>query len=393
MKIGVVFPYYKPAIVYGGPVRCISALCEGLVQAGDQVTVLTTNANGAGALTVPLGQPVNVDGVPVYYYPRLGSRLAASYYYSPGFKEACQEKIRDFDVVYICATWTYAMLVGAKAALAAGVPFVVGPHGSFMTWSMRRKSLKKRVYLELAERRLINRAAAIHCTSSLEQRQLGVWGFRPPVFVVPNGLDITPFDRLPAKGALRRALGVPTDGTLSLFVGRLHQEKRLDLMIAAFAEVAQRLPNAHLLIVGPEEDGSGREAQEQVRALGLSRSVHFAGMLTGMPLMQCYADADLLVLLSHRENFAMVAAEAMAAFHPVLVTEQVGLAEEVAKAGAGYSVRPEIDLIAQRWSGLLADPELRASMGQKGRDLVERQFATEVVAHQILEFLRQIAKV
>ena len=393
MKIGVVFPYYKPAVIYGGPVQSVSALCEGLMQAGAQVTVLTTNANGAETLSVPLGQPVEVDGVPVYYYPRLGSRLAASYYYSPGFKRACQEQIKNFEVVYICGTWTYAMLAGATAALAAGVPFVVSPRGSFMTWSMRQRPLKKRAYLELVERRLINQAAAIHCTSSLEQQQLGIWGFRPPVFVIPNGLDTTPFDRLPAKGPLRRALGVPPDGTLSLFVGRLHKEKRLDLMIAAFAEVTQRLPDAHLLIVGPEGDGSGKQAQEQVQALGLSHCVHFAGLLTGMPLLQTYADADLHVLLSHRESFAMVVAEAMAAVLPVLVTEQVGLAEEVARAGAGYSVRPDSEAIATRWSGLLANPELRASMGRKGRDLVERHFATEVVSHQILEFLQQIAQV
>jgi glycosyltransferase involved in cell wall biosynthesis len=393
VRILVVAAYYKPATVYGGPVRSVSALCEGLMRAGAQVTVFTTNANGAGLLTVPTGQPVEVDGVPVYYYPRLGSWLAPSYYYSPGFKKACREKIRKFDVVYICGTWTYAMLAGASAALAAGVPFVVSPRGSFMTWSMRQKPLKKRVYLALAERRRIDQAAAIHCTSSLEEQQLGVWGFRPPVFLIPNGLDLTPFDRLPARGTLRRALGVPPDGTLSLFVGRLHEMKRLDLMIATFARMVQSQPKAHLVIVGPEGDGSGKRAQEQVQALGLSQCVHFAGMLTGMPLMQSYADADLHVLLSHRENFAMVVAEAMAAALPVLVTEQVGLAEEVAKSGAGYRVRPESEAIAKRWSDLLANPELRASMGQKGRDLVERHFATDVISRQMIGILRQIAKV
>ncbi len=393
MHIGVVFPYYKPATVYGGPVRSVSALCEGLMRMGVQVTVLTTNANGAEALAVPVGQPVNVDGVPVYYYPRLGSRLAPAYYYSPGLKQACREHIRKFDVVYICATWTYAMLAGATAALAAGVPFVVSPRGSFMTWSMRQKPLKKRVYLALLERRLMNRATAIHCTSNMEQVQLTPRGFRPPVFVIPNGLDITPFGQLPEKGRLRRSLGVPPDGTLSLFVGRLHKEKRLDLMIEAFASLAQRLPNAHLLIVGPEGDGSGKKAQRQVEGLGLSHRVHFAGLLTGMALMQGYADADLQILLSHRESFAMVVAEAMAAGLPVLVTEQVGLAEEVAKAGAGYRVAAEREGIAKSWLSLLADSELRRSMGQKGRDLVERHFATEVVTRQMVEFLRQIAKV
>ncbi len=393
MHIGVVFPYYKPASIYGGPVRSVSALCEGLTQAGAQVTVLTTNANGAQLLSVPTGQPVDVDGVPVYYYPRLGSRLAPSYYYSPGLKEACQEKIRKFEVVYICATWTYAMLAGASAALAAGVPFVVSPRGSFMTWAMNQKTLKKRVYLALVERRLMNQAAAIHCTSSLEQQQLDTWGFRPPVFVIPNGLDLTPFGRLPARGALRRALGVPPDGTLSLFVGRLHQEKRPDLMIEAFATVARSSPKAHLAIVGPEGDGSGKKAQKQAQALGLSHCIHFTGLLTGTALMQSYADADLHVLLSHRESFAMVVAEAMAAGLPVLVTAEVGLAAEVARAGAGYRVAAEPEGIAASWLSLLENPELRRSMGQKGRDLVGRDFASEVVSAQMIEFFRQIARI
>jgi glycosyltransferase involved in cell wall biosynthesis len=392
MHIGVVVPYYKPASIYGGPVRSVSALCEGLIKAGAQVTVLTTNANGAELLTVPTGQPLDVDGVQVSYYRRWGSRLAASYYYSPGLKQACQEKIREVDVVYICATWTYAMLAGATAAQAAGIPFVVSPRGSFMTWSMSQKPLKKRAYLALVERRLVNGAAAIHCTSYLEQQQLSPWGFRPPVIVIPNGLDLAPFGRLPARGTRRRALGVPPDGTLSLFVGRLHKMKRLELMIEAFAAVAQRLPNAHLLIVGPEGDGSGKKAQRQVEGLGLSHRVHFAGLLTGMALMQAYADADLHVLLSHRENFAMVVAEAMAAGLPVLATEQVGLAEEVAKAGAGYRVAAEREGIVKSWLSLLADSELRRSMGQKGRDLVGRHFASEVVSAQMIEFLRQIAR-
>jgi glycosyltransferase involved in cell wall biosynthesis len=393
MHIGVVVPYYKPASVYGGPVRSVSALCEGLTKAGARVTVLTTNANGAGFLTVPTGQAVEVDGVPVSYYERRGAGLAASYYYSPGLRRACREKIREMDAVYICATWTYGMLAGAGAAGAAGVPFVVSPRGSFMTWSMSQKRLKKRAYLALVERRLVNGAAAIHCTSSLEEQQLRPWGFRPPVTVIPNGLDLTPFERLPARGALRLALGVPPEGTLSLFVGRLHRMKRLDLMIAAFAGVARERPTAHLLIVGPEGDGSGKRAQEQVAGLGLSDRVHFAGLLEGTALMQAYADADVQVLLSHRENFAMVVAEAMAAGLPVLVTEEVGLAAEVVQAGAGYRVAAEPAGAGPGWSGLLGDPELRRSMGERGRELVGRHFASEAVSARMLEFLRQIARV
>jgi glycosyltransferase involved in cell wall biosynthesis len=392
MHIGVVVPFYKPASIYGGPVYSISALCEGLVKAGAEVTVLTTDANGAEALAVPAGQPVNVDGVPVYYYPCVGLRLASKYFYAPQLKRACQKKIRSFDVLYIFGVWTYAMQAGARAALAADVPYLLSPRGSFMTWSMSQKAIKKRAYLALVERRLINGAAAIHCTSHLEEQQLGTWGFRPPSMVLPNALDLTPFAKLPPQGRLRQDLGVPADGTLSLFVGRMHKEKRLELTIEAFSVVSRGMPNAHLLIVGPEGDGNGKKAQRQVQELGLSHRVHFTGLLTGMALMQAFADADMHVLLSHRESFAMVIAEAMAAGLPVLVTEEVGLAEEVAKAGAGYSVAADIGKIVTAWGELLSHAGLRREMGQRGYDLVRQKFACEVVSAQMLNYLTSLCR-
>ena len=392
MHIGVVVPFYKPASIYGGPVYSVSALCEGLVRMGAAVTVLTTDANGAEALAVPAGQPVNVDGVPVYYYPCVGLRLAANYFYAPQLKLACQKKIRSFDVLYIFGVWTYAMQAGARAALSADVPYLLSPRGSLMTWSMSQKAIKKRAYLALVERRLINGAAAIHCTSYQEEQQLATWGFRPPSVVIPNAVDLAPFAELPPRGKLRQELSVPADGTLSLFVGRLHKMKRLDLLIQAFARLAGVMTNTHLLIVGPEGDGSGKEAQRQVQELGLSHRVHFAGLLTGMALMQAYADADMHVLISHRENFAMVIAEAMAAGLPVLVTEEVGLAEEVAKAGAGYSVAADIGKIVAAWGELLSHAGLRREMGQRGYDLVRQKFAYEVVSAQMLNYLTSLCR-
>ena len=57
-------PYYYPAIRYGGPARSISTLCKGLAQAGAQVTVFTTNADGDGTVPAPVGTPVELVGQP-----------------------------------------------------------------------------------------------------------------------------------------------------------------------------------------------------------------------------------------------------------------------------------------------------------------------------------------
>lgn len=373
--------------------RSISALCEGLVRAGAQVTVFTTNANGRGkALPVPTNQAVEVDGVQVHYFPRIYSSLAATYYYSPKLRQACKEHIRQFDLVYVCGTWTYAMVAGARASSDAGVPFVVSPRGSFMTWSMSQKPLKKRIYLAIIERRLMDRALAIHCTSALEAKQTEKWNLKSRIVVIPNGLDMGPFQRLPQRGNLRQSLGIPEAGTLSLFVGRLHKEKRIDMMINAFTEVSERLPSAHLLIVGPEGDGSGKRARQQVRDLGVSDHIHFTGMLTGNPLMQAYADADLHVLLSHRESFGMVVAEAMAAGLPILIAETVGLAEEISQAHAGLMVSANSDELIETWINLLSKQELRRLMGEQGRILVGQCFSAEPVAARMLDFFGEVIK-
>lgn len=392
MRILCVAAYYKPAYVYGGPARSIPALCEGMVRAGNEVTVFTTNANGEGKmLDVPTAHPVEVDGVRVHYFPVFWPFARSFPFYSKLLGEACRRLVNQFDVVYLPATWTYAMWAGASAAVRLNVPYVVSPRGSFMDWSMRQKRLKKHLYLELFERRLIDGAAAMHCTSHLESEQIKQWNFRPPVVVIPNGIDTSAYIQLPEKGGFRQALNLPNTATVSLFVGRLHTEKRLDLMIEAFSRVVGSVKDAHLVIIGPEADGTGGAVRRQVAELGLSEHVRLMGLLTGQDLLQAYRDSDMLLLLSHRENFGMVAVEAMALELPVLLAEEVGLAQEIAEANAGYCVKAQPDSVADRWTQMLSTPGARQEMGQRGKKLVQQRFDSAVVAKQMLRMFRPLS--
>jgi glycosyltransferase involved in cell wall biosynthesis len=384
VRILCVTGYYKPAYVYGGPVKSVSTTCEALARAGNQVTVFTTNANGLHrSLPSAYDRPVEVDGVSAYYYP-LGQPFARVMpFYAPDLGRACAQHIREYDVAYIPATWTYAMYAAANSARRQHIPYVVSPRGSFMTWSMSQKATKKRLYLKLVERALIDGAQAIHCTSELEQEQLKPWGFKPPVVIIPNSIETRMYQSLPARGRLRQQLGLGPDVTLSLFVGRLHRMKRVQLMIEALGRLAHSHPNAHLVLVGPEEDGTGAEAQKLAGELGVAPQVHFMGLLTGQDLLQAYSDSDLLLLLSYRENFGMVAVEAMAASLPVLVAHEVGLADEIDHAGAGLAVAAQPELVAQAWAQLLNRPELRLQMGQQGHQLVYERFDSTAVASRM----------
>ena len=164
-----------------------------------------------------------------------------------------------------------------------------------MDWSMQQGLLKKRVYLALFERKLIDRAAAIHLTTKMEADQQAKYRFVPKAVTIPNGINLAPYEDLPARGKLRQTFNMRPGDTLSLFVGRLHKEKRPELMVAAFSQVARQDPHAHLLIVGPDQDGSGKQIRDTVQQAGLTERVHFSGLLEEQELLQAYADADLLV--------------------------------------------------------------------------------------------------
>lgn len=393
MKILTVSPYYKPAYVYGGPTRSVAALCEGMQKSGAQVTVYTTNANGSGAmLDVPVCQAVSLDGVNVTYFP-LSDPVAKLFpFYSSALYHACRAHTHEFDIVYIVGDWTYNVLAAGRSAYINQIPYVISPRGSLMEYCIGQKALKKWLYLVSIERKLLERAAALHVSSKLEDAQLCSLNLHNPTIIIPNPVNIARFEKLPHRGGLRDSLGWPSDAIVSLYVGRLHKQKRISLTVEAFARVSHCNPNAYLLMVGPDEDGSGNAAQLQARHLGVAEKVHFTGLLKGDELLQAYADANLLVLFSYSESFGMVVAEAMAAGLPVLLSKEVGLAAEAEDAGAGLGVDAVIEDIATTWIKMLQDPNHLEQMGIQGKSMARDKFHIGRISNRMIEFLTALAK-
>ncbi len=401
MRVLCVVAYYKPAYVYGGPARSVPALCEAMAQQNAQVTVFTTNANGKNRLDLPTGVPLKVDGVEVYYFP-LSSLSPPRYYYSQSLTEACYRQVKFFDVVYICGNWVSQVPVASRSALKAGVPYVISPRGSFMEWpinvkwslrmewSINQKRLKKKFYLWLVERHCMDHAAAIHCTSDLEAEQIVDYGFRPPVVVIPNPAPRLLPGRPLVRGHLRQQLGIPLDAPVSLFVGRLHQLKRLSRTIEIYAQVKKDIPDLHFVIVGDDEDGSGLLARQQVSSLGLQDSVHFTGLLKGDDLIQAYLDADLLVFFSYRENFGMVVVEALSMGVPVLLSKEVGIGAEVVEYNAGLVVDVDSDEAGEKWKSLILSSQLRQHMSAAGYCLTQAIYSPENVSKKMLELFSQL---
>ena len=385
MRILTVVCYYKPAYVYGGPVKSISTMCEALVGLGQEVTVLTTNANGTRRLDVPLGASVNINGVEVVYYP-ISPGFPSSFFYSPALAKAVKRRVNEFDIVVVEALFTHLMGPATTACRRNRIPYVIPPRGQLLPWSLQQKRLKKQVYLSLVGKYYLNHAAALHCTDPLEAEAIKRLNCRSPTFVIANGIDLSKFSAINERGRIRAEFGIPADSIVLLFMGRLHMKKRPDIAIQAFAKVKSVYLNAYLLMCGPDEEGLSSALQAEANKLGCSDRVIFTGLMSGDKISQLLADVDIFLMPSEpqSENFGMAAVEAMAVGVPILISEGVPVGYWAEKAGAGRMVPCTADAFANALFELLRSHDHLMCMGEHGRELVRQKFDIQVVARQML---------
>ncbi|HZW84618.1 MAG TPA: glycosyltransferase family 4 protein [Nitrososphaerales archaeon] len=176
-----------------------------------------------------------------------------------------------------------------------------------------------------------------------------------------------------------------------LFVGRLVRRKGVDLLIEAFAEIAQKHQDVGLRIVGegPELDNLSRLAKD----LGVSDKVSFTGTLREAALQSAFDDSDVLAMPSRSssgdvEGFGTVVIEAGARGLPVVGSASGGISEAVADGVTGILV-PEGDsrALAAAIRRLLDDDELRTRMGLAARERIEKEFTLDSAVDLIEESL------
>ena len=108
------------------------------------------------------------------------------------------------------------------------------------------------------------------------------------------------------------------------------------MLIDAFAKVAADDPELHLVMAGPDQQQWSAELQQTAAKAGIAARIHWPGMITGDAKWGAFYGAEAFILPSHQENFGIAVAEAMACGTPVLLSDKVNIAEEIANDGAGF---------------------------------------------------------
>ncbi len=299
-----------------------------------------------------------------------------------GLRTRWEALVAASDGVHIHGLWEQSSASAAAAARREGKPYVVSAHGMLEPWALRNKRWKKRVYSALVERSVVQGAACLHALTRAEAVNYREYGAKGAIAIIPNGVripgEVSPEIFLAAHPQLRGK-------RLVLFLGRLHPKKGVDLLVDAWGELAGSWPEAHLVLAGPDEDGTRAKLEEQIATRGLRESVSFTGMLSGAIKWSALAAASCFTLPSHSEGLSMGVLEAMGMGLPVLVTEGCHM-PEVLETGAGWQTRPMAGELATALGTFLCNSDgVNRAMGERGRRLVEERYSWESVGARMAD--------
>jgi glycosyltransferase involved in cell wall biosynthesis len=355
-----------------GIAYCVPRLCEALARRGVDVTMLS------------LGTPLE-DRARGYSDRRFrrdfaGLPVAGALGLSRALSKAAAATIPDADIVHCHGLWQMPMIDAAREARRRGKPLVLAPHGMLGAAALAFSPRKKALFSAAWQRRVDKQAACLHATSSQEHDDIREAGLTNPIAVVPNGIDVPEATTKALLSEIRTLL----------WLGRVHPKKGLDTLVAAWARIEASHPAWRLRIAGPDERGHTDELRALAERLGTTR-IAFQGPVFGVNKLAAYRAAELFVLPSLNENFAMTVAEALAAGTPVVCTKGSPWSGLEAN-GCGWWVDQSVEALAAALAGAMTLPAATlAAMGARGREWMARDFSWDAAGRDMLAVYEWLA--
>jgi D-inositol-3-phosphate glycosyltransferase len=284
--------------------------------------------------------------------------------------------------------------VGAVAKERWGVPLVQSMHtlGKVKNAALARGDQAEPEGRLRGEADVITAADRLVANTDEEARQLaGLYGADPAkIWTVNPGVDLSIFRPGPAREA-RRRLGLPPDGQVIVFAGRIQPLKAPGLVLHAAAALVRENPalagSLTVAFVGGLS-GTGRADPDQLaqesRALGIASLVRLEPPCPQSELADWYRAATVVMVPSYSESFGLVAVEAQACGTPVIAASVGGLRTAVRHLVSGLLVDGHDPAgYARALRDLFASPRLRARLA-RGAVQHARRFGWDATVDHLL---------
>ncbi len=358
---------------YGGPTASVPVQCCGLEKQSADVTLVTYIESR------PFETKLKEAGVQIVDFERPAFSLS-QFLHMPLKKLLL--KGDDADIYHYHGVWMPCNHWVSKYARKYGKKAVLNPRGDLEIARInynRWKKLKKKIVWWLYGKRDTQNAACIIATSEQEKQAVRTLGITAPVAIIPNGMEM---DSFPTSISHK----IHEKKTI-LFLSRVNPIKGIEYLLDAWKTIPKfERQNWQIHIAGNSDPKDYvKQLESKAAELGITDSVKFVGPITGADKLEKYQNSDLFVLPTLNENFGNVVAEAMMCELPVITTKNAPWKVlEAYKCGWWVDLSVDNLVKALKEAMALSDEE-RWNLGKKGRQCIEENFASEVVAKKTMK--------
>jgi glycosyltransferase involved in cell wall biosynthesis len=367
----------------GGPSRSVSQLCNALCQQGSSIGIVT--AVDPHDPIVPLNARIRLtklEGRGTSFLDRL---RAADF---RAALNAVHQEI-PISVIHQHGIWLRSSHAVISFAYSNKRPLVVAPRGMLEPWAINNSKWKKGLAWALYQKRDLERATAFHATALSEAESIRRLGFKQPIAVIPNGVELPEivdgrWSMEDGESELRYSNSNLPGPRTALFLSRINPKKGLPMLLDAWKKLAPE--DWRLVIAGNDDSNHLSVLERKIAELGLSDQVEVVGPLFGDDKEQAFLNANLFVLPSYSENFGIVVAEALSYQLPVLTTTGCPW-KELQTERCGWWVDPTpAGIEAGLKAALKSSDSERREMGIRGRELVKRHYLWPAIAKDMTRF-------
>jgi glycosyltransferase involved in cell wall biosynthesis len=303
-----------------------------------------------------------------------------------------QARFGTYDCVIAHGIWGVTDHAVWRGLRHTSTPYIVVLHGMLTPWFNQRyphKYFKKFFYWFAYQNRILSSAKAVlyFCEEERKMGRQSFWPYNCNDKVIRYGTSQPPKESGSKRQFYNRFPHLINKNFI-LYLGRIHYTKGCDILIDAFARLIPQMPDAHLVMAGPDQVGWKDALMKRAAELGVSPEISWTGMLVGDIKWGALHASDAFVLPSHHDNHSVAMVEALGCGVPVLITDKVLVWPEIVEGASGFVAPDTVEGIHQillQWYSLNAGE--KALMRNSALKTFKERFDATAAAHSLIEVI------
>jgi glycosyltransferase involved in cell wall biosynthesis len=343
-----------------GPSYTVPRLCEALIESGTNCRLYTLkNGHRPDPRNYVMESPYGIGPKKLGNSPHM-------------YKEARAEAEKNnITLIHNHSIWMMPNVYPGWISKKYRLNHVLSPRGVFTEYALSIGSKIKPLFWACLQKPSLESVTCFHATAESEYLDIRRMGYRQPIAIIPNGIDVT---EPSAHFSGPRTV---------LFLGRMHPNKGVHLLLDSWSIVEKQRPDWILKLAGGGDLSYEQSIDKRIKELKLDDRVIRIGPVYGAEKFRAYRDAQIYVLPSFSENFGVTVAEALSVGVPSIVTQGAPwkiLETEKAGLWPEQSVRGVADALLTLSS---KSPAELKEIGLRGVHLMTKYYSWKRIAKEM----------